>query len=319
MKIGMASPHSNRTPPTRARGQDWLYGEGGLRAGWRLLSFAALVSALFAVNRLVLSEAEAAGVARDARFVGERLLIFVAFLLASWIMGRIEGRTLADYGLPWRLMFGRRFWQGVAIGFTSLTLLLAILAAVGAFHFGEIVLRGADVGKFAGLYLAVFLIIAFREEFQYRGYGLFTLASGIGFWPAAVVSGLYFGYDHLGNSGETSAGVATVVAGGLLWCLMLRRSGSLWMPIGFHTAWDWGETFFYGVPNSGHTAPGSLLMSRVSGPAWLSGGTAGPEGSWLCAPLLAGLALILGAWLRDVAYPAAPVVSATARSASGAT
>jgi len=139
----MASPRSNRRPPTRARGQDWLYGEGGLRAGWRLLSFAALVSALLAMNRLVLIKAEAAGVARDARFVGERLMIFVAFLLASWIMGRIEGRTLADYGLPWRLMFGRRFWQGVAIGFASLTLLLAILAAVGAFHFGEIVLRGA--------------------------------------------------------------------------------------------------------------------------------------------------------------------------------
>ena len=63
-------------------------------------------------------------------------------------------------------------------------------------------------------------------------------------------------------------------------------SGNLWMPIGFHLAFDWGETYLYGVPNSGHVLPGHLLSGSSSGAWWLSGGTVGPEGSVLCTLLL---------------------------------
>jgi hypothetical protein len=91
---------SGHEPPLLAR---LVYGKAGLRAGWRLLIFAALLSAFFALNRLILIGVAAAGADQNALFVAARLLIFVAFLLASSIMGRIEGRTLADYGLPWRL------------------------------------------------------------------------------------------------------------------------------------------------------------------------------------------------------------------------
>jgi hypothetical protein len=38
-------------------------------------------------------------------------------------------------------------------------------------------------------------------------------------------------------------------------------------------AFDWGETYFYGVADSGQTLPGHLLNSSSSGPAWLSDGT----------------------------------------------
>jgi membrane protease YdiL (CAAX protease family) len=27
-------------------------------------------------------------------------------------------------------------------------------------------------------------------------------------------------------------------------CLMLRRTGDIWMPLGLHAAWNWGEVFF---------------------------------------------------------------------------
>jgi len=90
---------------------------------------------------------------------------------------------------------------------------------------------------------------------------------------------------------------------GLLACLLLRRTGNLWMPIGLHMAFDWGETYFYGVANSGQTLPGHLLNSSSSGPAWLSGGTVGPEGSLLCTLLLVVELLICAGWLRGVKYP----------------
>jgi len=59
----------------------------------------------------------------------------------------------------------------------------------------------------------------------------------------------------------------------------LRRTGTLWFAIGFHAAYDFGETYVYSVPDSGFVMPGHLLASSFHGPAWLTGGTVGPEGS----------------------------------------
>jgi len=73
---------------------------------------------------------------------------------------------------------------------------------------------------------------------------------------------------------------------GLLACFLLRRTSNLWMPIGLHAAFDWGETYLYGVANSGQALPGHFLNSRLFGTPWLSGGTIGPEGSLLCTLLI---------------------------------
>ena len=114
---------------------------------------------------------------------------FLIFLLASGIMGRIEGRTIADYGLPWRRMFRVQYWQGVLLGFASITGLLVAMRAAGVFYFGSIALHGPYIWKWAIVYAFVFILVALREEFRARGYGLFTLSAGIGFWSAAILSG----------------------------------------------------------------------------------------------------------------------------------
>jgi hypothetical protein len=77
----------------------------------------------------------------------------------------------------------------------------------------------------------------------------------------------------------------------------------LWMPIGFHLGWDWGETYFYGVADSGQVAKGHLLNASFHGPNWLTGGTVGPEASWLCIALLVIFWILFSAWFREVKYP----------------
>ena len=84
---------------------------------------------------------------------------------------------------------------------------------------------------------------------------------------------------HLTKAGEGIVGGLSGFMSGMFFCLTRRRTGSLWFAVGLHAAWDWGETFFYSVPDSGIVAPGHLLKSSLHGPAWLSGGTVGPEGS----------------------------------------
>jgi uncharacterized protein len=285
-----------------------LYGPSELRAGWRLSIFLAMVIGLINASNLVVRRV-LHGADEVSLFLVREVIDFLIFLFASWIMGRIESRTIADYGLPWRKMFHAQFWQGAALGFASITGLLVAMRAAGVFYFGGIALHGADVWKWATIYGFVFILVALREEFRARGYGLFTLSAGIGFWPAAILSAAFFGYSHHGNSGEDWIGLFNAGAFGLLACFLLRRTGNLWMPIGVHMAFDWGETYFYGVADSGQVLPGHLLNSSSSGTAWLSGGTVGPEGSILCTLMLVVLWLICGAWLREVKYPNAERIS----------
>ena len=279
-----------------------FYGPSELRAGWRLFIFLAIVIAVINARNLIV-RGLLHGADDTALFFVREVTDFLIFLLASWIMGNIEGRTIADYGLPRRRMFRVQFWQGALLGFAAITGLLVAMRVVGVFYFGSIALHGADIWRWAIVYVFVFILVALREEFRARGYGLFTLSAGIGFWPAAILSAAFFGYSHHGNSGEDWVGLFNAGAFGLLACLLLRRTGNLWMPVGLHMAFDWGETYFYGVANSGHKLPGHLLNSTSTGPAWLSGGTVGPEGSLLCTLLIVVVWLICAGWLREVKYP----------------
>ena len=303
----LSRPAAAPEPPGDQAQSRIFYGRNGLRAGWRLLIFLAILSALFSITALALRllahrAGSGAGITPGAALLGEGIpLLFVG--IASLVMARLERRTIADYGLPRLQALRTRTWQGALAGFASLSALLGAMGIAGAFHLSGLALGGIEIWRYALLWGAVFVVVALFEEFFFRGYVLFTLTTGIGFWPAAIVSSAAFGYVHHSNSGETWVGAFAAGMVGLLFRLLLRRTGDLWMAIGFHAAWDWGETYFYGVADSGHVASGHLFKATFSGPQWLTGGTVGPEGSYLCLGLLVLLWFIFALWLRDEKYP----------------
>jgi membrane protease YdiL (CAAX protease family) len=104
-------------------------------------------------------------------------------------------------------------------------------------------------------------------------------AKGIGFWPAAILLSLLFGRVHLENPGEGWVGAAGVAMIGLVFAFALRRTGNLWLAVGWHASFDFGETFLFSVPNSGIVFSGHLSNAALHGATWLTGGTVGPEGS----------------------------------------
>ena len=108
--------------------------------------------------------------------------------------------------------------------------------------------------------------------------------------------------SHRSNEGEQWTGLLAAAAIGLFFCLTLRRTGSLWFAVGFHAAWDWGETFVYSVPDSGTVFPGHLLKSSFHGPGWLTGGMVGPEGSLLCFMVIAVVWGVFARAYREVKY-----------------
>jgi membrane protease YdiL (CAAX protease family) len=137
---------------------------------------------------------------------------------------------------------------------------------------------------------ALFLGLAAFEEFLHRGYLFQNLIDGLGLPAAATLSCLLFAALHLINPGENLTGILAVLLAGILFVVLAVRTRCLWMAVGLHAAWDWAH-FLFGVPCSGLHMQGGLLRMQSAGPVWLSGGSAGPEGSVLSL-LLLGLAIL---------------------------
>jgi membrane protease YdiL (CAAX protease family) len=287
-----------------------FWGPNGLRAGWRLLiAYLIYRCALYGVDvaRNLGLDKVPRGHAFSAFAPGpifrDEMFIFLACLIASWVMAKIEGRRIADYGLPAKGFLGGRFWLGLLIGFASVSALMIGLHFSGAYHFGGFALHGRDAWRFGAAWGVAFIFVGFREEFYTRGYALFTATTGLGFWAAALLTSGWFLYLHSTNSGENLVGLCATAAVSVLFCIFILKTGDLWLPIGFHAAWDWGLTYFYGVPDSGLAPGGRLFNSTLSGPEWLSGGSDGPEASWLCLILIAVLCVATLLLFRKNKYP----------------
>jgi len=279
-------------------------GPHGVRLGWTIalyLVLALLVEEVFRwLGASVFSHPH--GTMRLWQQLYTEFSLAVAAFTPALLLARIEDRSVDDYGLPRREAFRRNFWVGVLWGFVSITALLVLMAGVGVYSFGNLALHGQRIVRFAAFWAAFFLIVGFFEEFLLRGYLLFAIAQRAGFWPAAIGLSALFGAIHLGNEGETFIGALGAALIGLFFCFTLRRTGSLWFAVGFHASWDWGETFFYGVPNSGTTEPGHLLSPTLHGKAWLSGGTVGPEASVLLLLVLAVMWVVFHRQYREARY-----------------
>lgn len=293
-------------PPKEKSAEDliasFFVGSQGIRAGWRWLIFLAvvlvctglLVVAFAAVGLLKLPVAGAppASLFTASALFTQEIALVISMVVAAAIMSKIEKRPMGQYGLPRRRAFGKLFWQGVAWGFVAITACVMLIAALDGVSLGSPASSGSVLIKYAVAWGIVFLLTGFAEEFIFRGYSQFTLTTGMGFWPAAIVSSIAFGCFHLGNPGESLPGLLSVVLIGFFFCFTLRRTGTIWFAVGLHAAWDYGQTFIYGAPDSGLVAPGHFLNSSFHGPRWLTGGTAGPEASLSCFVILGLLFLI---------------------------
>jgi membrane protease YdiL (CAAX protease family) len=264
-------------------------GSGGLRSGWRLLAF----FFLFIVASELLESRLPGGDFTPGRLLFRETVLLAAVLGITLLMGAIERRRLGEYGLPLRPLPLAGIGRGSALGFLALTGLMIALRLTGAVRFGAAAQSAGEVLLLALGWAVTFLAVGLFEELLLRGYPLTALARGIGFWAAAVVLSAIFAAMHARNPGETPIGLAAVFGFGLFFALMRRRAGSLWPAIGFHASWDWGESFFYGVANSGTVVQGQLLQPAWQGPEWLTGGSAGPEGSVLILATLALAALVV--------------------------
>lgn len=270
-----------QAPPPEGMVSKIFLGDEGLRAGWRLLAYAAIWLLIdTAIKVFVLQMTGFEDKPDFPLYIAVyELLSFLSAYGAALLMGLLERRSMSLYGLPLRNAFGRFFWLGFLLGLGEITLLMTLIGAFGGYSFGRLALSGTVLLGWGMYWMIAFVLVGLSEEFLFRGYAQYTLARGIGFWPAAVLLSILFGIGHLPNRGEGAAGVASVVVTGLVFAFALRRTGNLWLAVGWHASFDFGETFLFSVPNSGLVFKQHLSNAALHGATWLTGGSAGPEGS----------------------------------------
>lgn len=312
MNPSLKSIQPYETPSQSGFGLRTIFvGRSGLQAGWRVLIFAVMVLTLLA-SFVIIRNGGVEGF-REARknagqvavtpwlMIKSELGAFALVCLAAIIMAKVEKRKFGVYGLSLHRRLGREFGIGWLAGFLALSATLLGIFALHGFRITGLALHGTAIVSAIALWAAAFLLAGLFEEFLCRGYLQYTLASGMGFWPAAFLMSGMFAFGHIFNSRETPAGVLSVVGFGLLFCLFLRRTGTLWLAVGFHAAWDFGQTF-YGVPDSGMLPYHNVFQSAFSGPLWLTGGVVGPEASVFTPLALLIVALIFSRFCRENRY-----------------
>jgi uncharacterized protein len=283
-------------------------GPNGIRAGWRVIIFLSMSGGLlivFAAILAILSRGKAHFELGQLTPLGLGIgegTILVLTAIPALIMAVIERRKFGQYGLPARSAFRSDFWIGTVVGFLAISMCLLGIFALHGFHLAGLAIHGGTIASATAAWAVTFIIVGLAEEFSFRGYLQFTLTTGMGFWPSAILLSCLFGLAHAGNAGESMAGLASVVLFALLFCLFLQRRGNLWWAVGFHAGWDWGQTFFYGVPDSGLAPYHNLLTSSFSGPRWLTGGTVGPEASIFTPIVLVIVAILFTRVYRENKY-----------------
>lgn len=288
-----------------------FFGPHGLRAGWSLLIYVAATQAIgaalfFAIQKIWGLPDQPAWT--PGLLIAAELAQAVIVLAVTAMMGRIERRSLAAYGIPLRRAFGGRFWEGAGWGVGSCLLVYALMAAAGGYAVQGLATHGMDALRWTLLWALAMLCVGLYEEPAFRGFQLFTLSRGIGFWPAALLLSLGFGALHyFEKPNETWLDFLNVALIGLFFCFSVRRTGDIWFAVGWHFTFNFVSMGVMGSPNTGNEGgkplAGHLLASSFKGPEWLTGGPTGAQASVFTLVMVALLFALFHWRYREARYP----------------
>lgn len=123
-----------------------------------------------------------------------------------------------------------------------------------------------------------FLVLAFFEEITVRGILYTGLRNDMGLVVTMIVTTIIFVVPHLKNKGINVFSVVSLILAGVMFNLLREYSGDIWMPFGFHFAWN----FFQGI--TGYNVSGGNEMIAIykvtaKGKRYLDGGKFGIEAS----------------------------------------
>ena len=165
---------------------------------------------------------------------------------------------------------------GILVGFIIMVLVVSTIVAMGD---ATVTWKGFSVEKQFSVFM-MFLAVAVGEEMIFRGVIFRWIDERWNTWVALLISAILFGWMHISNDNATWwSSLAIAVEAGLLLGAAYKWSGSLWVPIGIHWAWNYTQGNIFGLAVSGSNAGETMLTTIVNGPDIITGGAFGPEAS----------------------------------------
>jgi len=230
------------------------------------------------------------------------LASLLAILVITWAFRRFLDRdTLLGLGLQRSKRWPREVGTGLALGFFLMAFIFGL-----EWRLGWVQIQGFAwhrqppmtlIGVLLG-YAAFYTFVAFSEELAFRGYILQNLRQEWGTLVALLASSFLFALLHGLNPHFTPLALVGIALAGVFMACGYLLSGSLWLPIAFHFAWNFAQGPLFSLPVSGLASEGLLLLERGDSPSLITGGAFGPEGGVLgVIALLLGL-LLLRLWGR---------------------
>ncbi|HFI0424481.1 TPA: CPBP family intramembrane glutamic endopeptidase [Streptococcus suis] len=215
-------------------------------------------------------------------FISLAIILWARFVEKSpWLgLGIRKKGALKDFLLGW------------GIGAAMLTTCVLLMWGFGAIQVTSFQFSANLVGEFLILVLA-WSVQGTTEELLTRGWMFSSLAAKHNIPIGILVSSLFFTFLHLGNNAISIIPLLDLTLFAILACLVMLKTGNLWVISGIHAAWNCFQGNVFAFPVSGTQAGQAFISVTTSGPEWLSGGAFGVEGS-IISLIVQGLMI---AWL----------------------
>lgn len=239
-----------------------------------------LAAAWFLFSDLVASRAAEGFDTGDFQEPLYRILLVFLLVLGYWGMSRIGQRRMDSAkatALAPRPGLGREFALGAALGWGGVLACVLPVALIG----GLVITVFTNAHQYFVLFLDLIALAAgsLAIEIAFRGYPFLRLVEAMGPGLGAFFMAVVYAIWRTHSVPTTTASILVAFFLGLVLAVSVLRTRALWVAWGLHFAWVATMSILFGLPVSGALNYSPLLVTNASGPAWLSGGSQGPEGS----------------------------------------
>lgn len=215
-------------------------------------------------------------------FVAAAIILSLYALLVRWIEGHWPTDLSLRHLVPHTLL-------GLLVGFFFMVLVVSTIVATGSATVGW---KGFMADRQLDMFM-MFLAVAVGEEMILRGVIFRWIDERWNTGVALLISAILFGWMHISNDNATWwSSLAIAIEAGLLLGAAYKWSGTLWVPIGIHWAWNYVQGNIFGLAVSGMNTGTTMLVTTANGPDIITGGAFGPEASIISVVLGTFLTLV---------------------------
>jgi membrane protease YdiL (CAAX protease family) len=173
--------------------------------------------------------------------------------------------------------WGGEFALGAALGWAGVLACVLPAALIG----GLFITAFSNAHQY---FVAVLDLIALAAgtlaiEIAFRGYPFLRLVEAMGSGLGAFFMAVVYAIWRTHTAPTTTASVLVSFFLGLILAIAVLRTRALWVSWGFDFAWIATMSMLFGLPVSGSMSYSPLIVTNAKGPAWITGGLQGPEGS----------------------------------------